>query len=83
MQNLHLLAFLLQVYLGSGQSINEKAWNDKIRKQSQDTIMVKDLAQAIYGKEKLATRTTGKPVAGKTVATPKKVRLITGRYLHQ
>lgn len=45
--------------------------------------MVKDLAQAIYGKEKLAKRTVDKLVPGKSVATPNKIRLITGKYRYQ
>lgn len=77
----HSFVLFLQVYLGSGIYLNEKAWNEKIRKQSQDTIMVKDIAQGVWGKEQLAKRTVDKRVEGKSIATPKKVRVITGRYI--
>ncbi|KAK3915232.1 BEN domain-containing protein 5 [Frankliniella fusca] len=67
-----------KVYVGSGISINKQFWEEKVRKQRDDSKFTKDATQGIWGVENLKQRVTSKATGSKKAATPSKLRLVTG-----
>lgn len=80
---------VLQFYPGSGVSISS-AQTEKVFGNRKPTLVVKDLAQALWGSETLAERIVGGKVTPKDCRnpcssarkelTPTKVGLLVGRY---